>query len=461
MTTIFDGFDSIRQALSAQQFALSITQKNVANANNPTYTRQVAVFSPGSPDEMLSGVPSVSIQASRNGYIDYGISHELQLLGENSAMADALQQVDAIFSGNGGQGLQQSLSEFFNSFSSLAGAPENLTLRQQVLSKAQALTAEFHRVYNGMQRVLVSQNSTMTDTVNEINSVTQKIAELNKSVSAAKGAKSDDEFTLRDTRQALIEELSSLVDISYYETESGAITVTTKQGGLLVLEDQSHPLGLVPVAGGVNLNIQLDGTDITSAMESGRLGGLVMAQERIAGYLNNLDDMAAQIIARVNEQHAQGIDLSGVGGGAFFAPFTQLTAGSNNGAARSMSVVLADPREIAAAGAATGVGNNDNAKLLAAIQDEKLFTSSTQTASQFFAGLIYGIGSDEKAAADNVTTQNDVLIQLKNQRDSSSGVNLDEEALNIVKYQKAYQASAKFASVLESLSDEILNIMGV
>jgi flagellar hook-associated protein 1 len=461
MTTIFDGFDSVRQALSAQQFALSITQKNVANANNPVYTRQVAVFTPGSADEMLSGVPSVSIQASRSSYIDYSISQELQLLGENSAMADALRQVDAIFSGNGGQGLQQSLSEFFNSFSSLAVTPENLTLRQQVLSKAQALTAEFHRVYNSMQRVLVSQNSTMSDTVNEINSVTQKIAELNKSVSAATGAKTNDEFTLRDTRQALIEQLSSLVDISYYETESGAITVTTKQGGLLVLENQSHTLGLVPAAGGVNLNIQLDGTDITSAMESGKLGGLVKTQDRIAGYLNNLDDMAAQIIARVNEQHAQGIDLNTAVGGNFFAPFTQLTAGSNTGAARSMSVALADPLGIAAAGAASGAGNNDNAKLLAAIQDEKLFTSSTQTASEFFAGMIYRIGSDEKAAAESLTTQNDVLNQLRNQRDSSSGVNLDEEALNIVKYQKAYQASAKFATVLESLSDEILNIMGV
>jgi flagellar hook-associated protein 1 FlgK len=98
---------------------------------------------------------------------------------------------------------------------------------------------------------------------------------------------------------------------------------------------------------------------------------------------------------------------------------------------------LTDPRQIAAAGAGSGPGNNENAKLLAGISDEQLFSGNTETISQFNARLIYKIGSDERTADEGITTQEAVLEQLQNQRDAFSGVNMDEEAINIVKYQKA------------------------
>ena len=96
---------------------------------------------------------------------------------------------------------------------------------------------------------------------------------------------------------------------------------------------------------------------------------------------------------------------------------------------------------------------------LAAIADESLFGAS-QTATQFLAALVYRIGSDEKTAADEMITQKDVLQGLNNLRSSLSGVNLDEEAVNIIKYQRAYQASARYVGVLDSLSSEILQILG-
>jgi flagellar hook-associated protein 1 FlgK len=458
MTSILSGLDAVQQALAAQQFALSVTQENVANVNDPSYTREIAVFEPDQ-YEGTSGVGQVSIQAARNGYLDSSISQELQESGKQNAMSAALQQVDAVFSGTTGQGLQQAISDFFNSFSSLSTAPEDLNLRQQVLSTAQALTSEFHQIYAGIQQVQSSQNGELASTVNEINSITAQIADMNTSVAAAQGANSSDQYQLIDSRQQLIEQLSSLTDLSYFQTESGSITVTTRQGGLLVAGNESHDLQLVPGADGSS-SIQLDGVDITSSLSSGQLGGILNAQGNIASYLNTLDDMAATITFAVNSQHWLGTDLDGNAGGDFFTPFTQPVPGSNTGAARSMSVALSDPREIAAAAAGSATGDNENSIALAAIQDQALFSGSTETASQFYASLLSQIGSDEQAAEDGASVQSSVLDQLNNQRAAATGVSLDEEATNMIKYQQAYEASAQFAQVLNSLSQDIINMMG-
>jgi flagellar hook-associated protein 1 FlgK len=154
-----------------------------------------------------------------------------------------------------------------------------------------------------------------------------------------------------------------------------------------------------------------------------------------------------------------GFDLNDDPGGDLLS-FTTAGPGLNTGAARTIEVAISDPKEIAASDVAGAPGSNKNANLLFAIKDEKFLALSDETANQFYASLIYKIGSDEKTADDNVTTQTSVLTQLKNHRNALSGVNLDEEAINLIKYQKAYQASAKFATVLDALSQDILNILG-
>ena len=462
MPSILSGFDTVQQALAAQQYALSIAQRNVANANNPAYARQEVLFSPVGQEEATPGIPGVTLRSVRDRFIDYSISQELQSFAEYTVAYDALERINAVFGGNAGQDLQQAISDFFNSFGSLASAPEDPALRQQVLESANTLTREFHRVYGDIQQVQTSQDHALTYAVEEINSLTARIADLNEKVVTAKALGSEDEFVFRDARQQLIEELSGLVDISFFETETGSLTLTTRQGDLIVLEAQNRSFKLGPMVSGPFRGVFLDGNDITASIESGKLGGLVDARDnKIAGYLNALDDMAAAIISRVNEQHALGWDLDGLSGGDFFQPFTPPGPGSNEGAARIINVALTDPRRIAAAEAGTGAGNNVNAKRIADIVEENLFTSSTETVSQFYARLIFRIGSDGNAAEAGMLTQKSVLEQLKNQRDAFSGVNLDEEAISIVKYQKAYQASARYANILDALSDEILQLLGV
>ena len=207
--------------------------------------------------------------------------------------------------------------------------------------------------------------------------------------------------------------------------------------------------------------VQLNGTDITASLDSGKLGGLIQTRdETIADCMQVLDEIAATLIERVNQQHALGSDLGGLAGGDFFVPFVQPAPGSNEGAARDIDVAIADPRLIAAAGAAGGPGDNENAKSIFAIEDENLFSAATETVNQFFSGFIFRIGSEAVSAEDNYVTHNGVLQQLMDQRDAQISVNLDEEAVNIIKFQKVYEASARYANTAIALSDELIRLLG-
>jgi flagellar hook-associated protein 1 FlgK len=465
MPSIFEGLDIAQRALYAQQVGLEVTQRNVANTSTPGYTKLRVNFEPSvlhgvdiSPSG--TGIAAFVVDSFRNSYIEYGISRELQGQGEQEATLDALQQVEALFSDSDVQGLQKALSEFFGSFSSLANTPEDLALRQDVLQKAGALADEFRRVYDGVKEIQLQQDRLISDMVGEVNVLSAEVARLNTEISAAHSAQSMEESNLRDSRQSYLNRLSELLDVSYYEDPRGMVTVTTKQGALLVAGNQSKQLDLTRSPLNGLLSVSQDGADVTSRIQSGKLGGALNVRDSsIAGYLTALDDLAAGFVARVNEQHALGADLDGVAGGDFFVPFVPSVPGSNAGAARSISVAITDPRMIAAAGLTAGPGSNANANLLAGIKDEDLASLGT-SADQFYANLVYRVAADTQRADNRLQTQKQLIQQLQNQRDAFSGVSLDEEAVNIIKYQKAYQASARFVTVIDTLTNDLLRILG-
>jgi flagellar hook-associated protein 1 FlgK len=98
--------------------------------------------------------------------------------------------------------------------------------------------------------------------------------------------------------------------------------------------------------------------------------------------------------------------------------------------------------------------------MLAGIQNELLLAGNSASISASYANLVFRIGLDTKTSVDGLTTQGHLIAQLQNQRDAASGVSLDEEAINLMRYQKAFEASARFISVIDSLSEDLINILG-
>jgi flagellar hook-associated protein 1 len=464
-SSIFASLGIARDALAVQQLALDVAQNNISNVNTPGYARQRINLVPGDPVaqdvyQAGAGVHVASIESYRDRFLDHRVNEELQRQGELSASSSMLQQVESMFNETSGSGLQSTIAAFFNSFSSLANSPEDMTLRQEVLVRGEALGAEFRQTYEALQSVQTAQDRAITDTVADINTIATDIARLNVEVLAASGSNGNG-ATLRDQRQQLVDRLAQLTDVSYFETETGSITVMSRQGALIVVGDQSFAWQAAASTSGPGLVIQSGGVDITAKVQSGKLGGLLRTRDAsITAYLSALDDMAAGIISRVNAQHAQGGDYSGVQGGDFFVPFTPGAPGSNRGAARAIQMAITDPARIAAAAIGGGAGSNVNARKLAGIKDERILSGNTATIDQVYANLVFKIGRDTKSVMDGLETQDQLLTQLQNQRDAATGVSLDEEAVSIMRYQKAYQANARFINILDTLTEETIRLLG-
>ncbi len=463
MPSLFASLGVAREALLAQQMALNVTQNNISNVNTPGYTRQRANLVPGEPIAQYAyesgmGVRLDSIDAFRDKLLDYRLNQELQSFGEHNYAAAALQQVETVFNEHAGMGLESAISSYFNSFASLANAPEDLSLRQQVLARGEQLALEFRNAYEQVQAVQSMQERSVIDTVQEINSLADSIARINAEVAAVQGTNGN-ESTLRDQRQQMVDRLAQLVDVAYFENESGTLTVMTRQGAVLAVGNRSY--AWTAYTGVDNrMHIEAGGVDITSRIESGKLGGLLQVRDvQIPAYLTALDDLAAAIVSRVNEQHRLGADLEGATGGDFFVPFTQPSPGSNSGAARSMALTFADPRLVAAGNPSGGPGDNGNAVALGNIQNEALFPGGT-TVQQHYANLVFRIGLDAAAARDNAQVQEHLLSQLQNQRDALSAVSLDEEAVDLLRYQKAYEANARLISIIDGLTEEVIRLLG-
>lgn len=144
MSSLFGTLGLARQGLLAQQLGLDVTQNNISNVNTPGYSRQRAEFVPGPPTVQFTyqtgaGVQLASIESYRSRFLDRRVNDELQKQGELDASSAALQQVEALFNAGAGSGLQAAISAFFNGFSSLANAPEDGTLRLQVLARGEQM----------------------------------------------------------------------------------------------------------------------------------------------------------------------------------------------------------------------------------------------------------------------------------------------------------------------------------
>jgi flagellar hook-associated protein 1 FlgK len=250
--------------------------------------------------------------------------------------------------------------------------------------------------------------------------------------------------------------LSNLIDTAVVYSNDGSVSVTTTNGTALVSGNQSDALTTqLDSATGMH-EVLTQGSDITSSIAGGQLQGLINARDNgIPSTRSSLDDLASGIISAVNTQQNAGYNLNGTSGVDFFTPFTPSTPGSNAGAAALMTVAITNSDQIAASSDGTA-GDNGNATALANLQNEPVV--SGQTAGDYYSNLIDQVGNDVSNATSEQEAVGLVLQQLTNQQASISGVSLDEEATNLVMYQRAYEAAARVISTVDELTSTTINM---
>jgi flagellar hook-associated protein 1 FlgK len=458
MATLTSLMDLSREALTADQNALNITANNVSNQNTPGYTREVVNWQPTDAVTLSGSTYSIGITSSatsvRDRVLEQMVEQQTQTAGQSSALDTALQQVQDVFglsstsTSASSTALGTAVDSFFNSLSSLEGNPSDSATRQAVLTAATDLTSAFNSASNQLAQVGAGLDQQVGTTVGQINSLTSTIASLNEQISTL--SPNADAGTLEDQRQLAIAQLSQYIGLDQMTTENNGITLTTANGASLVSGVQSYALSTTQVAG--QTDVISNGQDITSGVTGGQLGGVLKARDQnLPSYESALDNLAYGIGTAVNQQNALGTDGNGNPGGAIFT-----LPGSAAGAATTIQVATTDPNAIAAAATGEGSTGNDNAIALADLSTATV--AGGQTASSYLASFLGQVGNDASGATTNDTAQQATLTQLTSQRDSLSGVSLDEEASNLTEYQRSYQAAAQVFTIVNTIMASALNL---
>jgi flagellar hook-associated protein 1 FlgK len=456
MLSLFGRLSIAVHSLLAQEGAPDVTANNIANVNTPGYSRQRPIMSEAPPLDtgqisIGNGVEFEGVQSVRDHILEFRIDQETQQQNRLQSYLNSMNQVQSLFNEAEGAGLSDAINRFFNIFQKLADNPRDIPTRQAVISAGHDLASAFQQTgqqLNGIQRGLDRQ---VRQTVEEINSDTAQLASLNQQITSVQG-NSERAGMLRDRQHSVLHSLSQLVDVAVTYAYDGSLTITTTNGVPLVAGGQSFALSTAANPSTGFQDIFSQGNDATSSFTGGQLAGLLEARDQaIPSALSNLDNLAAGLINAVNTQSQKGHDLHGVQGGDFFQPVVQPSPGSNAGAAENMAMAITDPSLIAASSDGTQ-GSNGNALALANIQNQAVVNG--ETATDYYAELVSTIGNEVSSATDEQEAVGLVLTQLQNQRSDISGVSLDEEAANLILYQRAYEAAAEVVAAINDVTNE-------
>ena len=444
-------------ALAADQGAVAITSNNIANVNTAGYTREQVNLSENSPVQVGNllfgtGVTLGQTTSIRDNLLEQRLDQENQSASQLSAFLGPMNQIQALFNETSGAGLQTPLTAFFNSLSQLSANPSDPSLREGVITAGQNLASAFQQDSSNLQSLQSNTDLGVQQSVSQINTLTSQIASLNIQISGLVSV-GQDAGTFQDQRTQLVRQLSGLIDVAQTDAGNGSVTITTSNGAALVVAGQSFALSTQVNANTTFQDVYSQGTDITSTITGGTLGGQIQVRDQeIPSILNKLDTFAYSLATSVNTQSRAGFDLNGNPGVNFFtAPASAV------GAASSIAVAISDPNLVAASSDGS-VGSNGNSQALTDLQNQTIVNG--QTPANYYAGVVFQIGNDVSQATSEQQAVTLVQQQLQDQRGSISGVSLDEEAVNLIRFQSAYEASANVVSVVNHLLTTTIGMTG-
>ncbi|HNX94708.1 MAG TPA: flagellar hook-associated protein FlgK [Holophaga sp.] len=477
--------------LEVAQAALNVVGHNIANVNTPDYSRQRAIITASDSQnfgnlQFGAGVTLTNVQGIRNRFLDLQITQATSRQSGAETRYNGLEAIASAFQDDGTSGLNTLVQNFFNGFNKLASTPEDGSARNNLIGQAQSLVNGMQSRYEMLENQRKQADGSLSGIVEQINSLTKQIAQLNDRIATEPLPGSDNDA--RDQRQTLAKDLASLVGVQVFEDDKGRMQISLDSGAaVLVNGNTAYKMSLAPstIAGNYQ-NVQVaQGSgamvDITTKVNEGQLGAyLDLRDDVLPGYERKLDELAAGIASQVNTIHNAGFALNGTTGRDFFLGAvanganglpTTVTAVSNyKGMVNSLkvnSVLATDPSLIAAAGVAGAAGNNSVALRLAALQQATgtVDTNGDGTGdsgpySTMISSLANRVGTDAQGFGVTSTNQDNLLSALSTQRDRASAVDLDEEATSLITFQRGYQAAARFISVIDTLTDQLVNQFG-
>ncbi len=562
MSSLNSSLNMGQRALSINQRAMQTVGHNIANQETEGFSRQQVRSGTSAPDPTGLGGGADAQPTSRvyEKFVQRKILQENPRSEMFKSRGEFLQKIEIIFSETEGNGLHKALNEFWNSWSQLSNQPESEPARMRVKEQSDVLASRFRGMHSQLSGLRKEINGRLVATVNKVNELGQKVAELNRQIFSYEGRQrvAND---MRDARNQAIEELSALVDVNSFEDPNGRTTVIIGRDWTLVEGINRYQLDGKMKGGELGM-LNIDGVstndnrrDLTRTFREGEMAEMLrMRDDTIVEYQKNLDEIAFSLAGKVNKIHASGTGINsaaemmkstfGLNSAALNQPLPflkdgifqlhlvdphneiletyeiEVQAGKDTlpDIVKRLNQTVNDPGLLQASiegdgslllqsgtdykfifgedqsslaqvlglnsffdtlkGAediqlsghilentnniSTGKdlipGDNRIALEIAKLQTRPTMRDETMTFDEYYNGVLTGMGLKIQRNNTEQAQQESMVKQFKEIRSSISSVNMDEELADMMQYQKAYEASARFINTIDKMMETVINM---
>ncbi|MEQ1820916.1 MAG: flagellar hook-associated protein FlgK [Fimbriimonadaceae bacterium] len=458
MSNSFGSISMMGNALRAYQSALEVTGHNIANSNTIGYSRQQIGYKAipgqltygGASSYMVgNGVTISGVRRAREILTEQSMRQSTSDLAQFETLANNLNAIEGVFPEPGANGIGDALSKFFDSWSALAANPNDPGAKILVQNAGLTLTSRVREAYQALNSMEAEFKSQIDTSFDRIDVLSDQIASLNKEIASKKasGAEPSDLLDLRD--QAVLE-LSSLIDVNATDLPDGTVSI---QAGNFVLvsgiASNKIPRTYDPVTQ------ELSSGTTRSTVGGGRLLGLMQSLNKAGTYKTSLDDLTNNLRTQINTIHQSGQTKSGATNVNFFNDANPQT-GAINFALSDEVIASVDNIVVNNTGKA---GDGGIALAIGKLREASVANLGGKTFKGYYGQFIAGVGSDSNYAKGQLATESAVQASIDARRQAESGVNLDEEMSNMLRFQRSYQAAAQALKVMDEVTQELVNMI--
>jgi flagellar hook-associated protein 1 FlgK len=439
----------------AAQVAIATTGQNVANINTPGFSRLSTVTQslagPGGLN-VGGGVEVSSIRRMASEFQNQQLWRATTEQNYYASRQEYLTSLEGLMSGEGSS-ISVGLDQFFAALSEASATPNSIALRQQVLAEVGNMGQRFNGLSSNIDAQVQALHEQRTAMVTTINGLTDNIAKLNKKIIEAEAVKGDT-TALRDHRDSLVKDLSQYASLRVNEVPDGSLSVTLSNGQPLVAGISAGQLQVSLLGTGEQqVSLSFLGTNFPLKQDNfgGAFGGLYDVEYGdLRPNQQALHEMASQFAQKINDVLVTGFDLEG-------NPGQPLLSYDPTSATQLLKVNNLRPEQLAFSSAAGETGNNEVLLDLLAIKSQYItLNGSSVTLNDAYTSLLGTVASNSRQNQADLKSTTTVAQQAQSQRDSISAVSLEEEAVNLMTYQQAYQANMKVISTANQLFDDML-----
>ncbi|MCC7236507.1 MAG: flagellar hook-associated protein FlgK [Bryobacterales bacterium] len=451
MGNLFATINTAAGSLKAFESALGVASNNITNAQTPGFARQSLDLVAQRMVPQLGlpgGVAAGEVLSSRKTYLEQGVRLQLQREGYFRQQAANLEQVEPVFDIGASSGIAGAADALQQSFSQLSVTPNDVPARQNVLRRAQDLAHAFNTTGQALASAATNTNSELTQSVHAVNRIGKLLRNLNVEFRSDSRKLSDPGLDAQV--HASLDELASIVDFNLIRGDDGTFTVLLGGQTPLVMGENLYEIS-TDLSTGSPVLWNAQGEDVTGRIGGGKLKALIdFHADVLTGLQQDLDVLALSITDAVNGQLQTGVDLAGQ------PPIRDLfTYDPSRGAAVTLSVTEIGAGELAAA-VPEAPGGNGNALNLAGLFQSRSVNNFTFT--QYFGEIAGRVGKLLDVARQDARAQTQLVAQAKALRADQSGVSLDEEAANLIVFQRAYQAASQLIRTLDEMTETLINM---